>query len=37
MREMTDAACGPRCRNRLEGTQHLSCPGDTWFKSTDTH
>ena len=37
MREMTYAACGPRCRNRLEGTQHLSCPDDTWFKSTDSH
>jgi len=29
MREMTYAACGPRCCNRLEGTQHLSCSGDT--------
>ena len=26
MREMTYRACGPRCRNRREGTQHLSCP-----------
>src|SRR5215831_11673826 len=28
LRQMTCAACAPRCRHRLEGTQQLSCLGD---------